>query len=519
MKLPKLTSTAVVLLVLSGCAQQQQLSENTSATGASERPLERRHTGPTKKTAKSITASRPDKKSKRSGSAQKGAQDDVWQVIKKELAFAHDIPDRRISEHLDWLNGNQAYFDNTLNRANLYLPYVVDKVISAGLPAEVALLPFVESAYNPMAISPSGAAGLWQFIPATGELFGLERNAWFEGRHDLVESTDAAIRYIQILNEQFSGDWLLTFAAYNSGPGTVQRAIEANQRKGLGTDFWSLDLSDQTRAYVPRLVALSKVITNPEDYGINRMHIPAKPSFEVVDLNTAVDLTQAARIMGMPAEDIQKLNPGYTRSVIPASGPSRILLPIDKKDDFLSQLSTLPNTSLAPKQQYVVKQGDTLAAIARRNGSSVKELSVLNGLAANSVLRIGQVLRLPGASPAPVSAPKPPAALASSYTVKPGDSIWSIAHAHNLSTRDLLAWNGLTPNSVIRPGQTLKFETHATTSADRQTVSNYEVKHGDSLYNIARQFRVQVKDLLAWNDLSSRATIKPGQQLKIYRSN
>jgi len=519
MKLPKLTSTAVVLLVLSGCAQQQQLSENTSATGPTERPLERRHVSPTKKTVKS-TASRADKKSKKSGSAANtAAQGDVWQVIKKELVFAHDVPDRKISEQLAWLDGNQAYFDNTLDRANLYLPYVVDKVVSAGLPAEVALLPFVESAYNPFAISPGGAAGLWQFIPSTGELFGLERNAWFEGRRDLVESTDAAIRYIQILNEQFKGDWLLTFAAYNSGPGTVQRAIAANQRKGLGTDFWSLNLPHQTVAYVPRLVALSKVITDPESYGIDRMHIPATPSFEVVELDTPIDLAQAARIMGVDAEDIQKLNPGYTRSVTPPTGPSRIVLPIDKKEDFLSQVSTLPQASLTPRQEYVVKQGDTLGAIARRKGSTVQELTVLNGLSANSVLRIGQVLRLPGAAPVAVAAPKPPAAIASSYTVKGGDSLWSIAHAHNISSRDLLAWNGLAPNSVIRPGQILKFETHTSAASEKDNISNYEVKRGDSLYNIARQFRVQVKDLLAWNDLNSRATIRPGQQLKIYRSN
>src|SRR5690606_14426160 len=294
MKLSTIASTAVVLLVASGCAQQQQLSESTTTTDETS-TAQRKHSSlfvpfSTWKTTKQPAAGR--------GKSAPAAHtsEDIWPLLTSQLGFAHDVPDRKIAPQLEWLDGNQEYFDRTLARANLYMPYVLEQVLEAGLPAEVALLPFIESAYNPFAFSPSGAAGLWQFIPATGNEFGLHQTQGYEGRRDIVKSTGAAISYLQQLNTMFEGDWLLTFAAYNGGPGTVQRAIEANQRAGLATDFWSLSLSDETKRYVPRLVALSKVITQPDRFAIERLAIPNKPSFDIVAPERPLDLAQAAKI-------------------------------------------------------------------------------------------------------------------------------------------------------------------------------------------------------------------------------
>jgi membrane-bound lytic murein transglycosylase D len=513
MKPTLLISTAVAIiaiLVLSGCAQQQQLSENNTATGATGR-----YAGifkPSSKAAGSKTQS--TKKSTQQGTHTSDA-DDIWPIIENELSFSKDVPDRKVSHQLAWLDSNQKYFDNTLKRANIYLPYVLDRVLDAGLPSEVALLPFIESAYNPFAESPNGAAGLWQFIPATGNFYGLDQTQWYEGRKDIVESTDAAIRYIQLLNDKFEGDWLLTFAAYNGGPGTVTRAIEANERKGLDTDFWSLDLPSETRRYVPRLVALSKVITQPDKYEIDRMSIPVKPSFDIVELDKPIDLAKAAKIADLDGDHIYKLNPGYTRWATPPSGPYHLVLPTELSSDFLDRLALIPEKQWQPGSEYRVKAGDTLSKIAHSQGVTVKELAISNNISTNAILRIGQVLKTPATSPAGVK-PYSSAAL-SSYKVQPGDSLWSIAKSHNIETADLLIWNNLNSNSVIKPGQTLQF--YKGTQRPAEPMQSYQVKQGDSLYNIAKRFRVAVNDLLAWNDLATSTLIKPGQQLKIYTSN
>ncbi|MCK9504021.1 MAG: LysM peptidoglycan-binding domain-containing protein [Porticoccaceae bacterium] len=515
MKPTLLISTAIAILVLSGCAQQQQLSESNTATGVTAR-----FASIFKPVSKAVSSKnrQPEQYPPKKRSSLDTEIDDIWPIIENELAFSNNIPDRKVSSQLAWLDSNQKYFDNTLKRANIYLPYVLDRVLDAGLPSEVALLPFIESAYNPFAESPSGAAGLWQFIPATGNLYGLDQSQWYEGRKDIVQSTDAAIRYIQLLNESFEGDWLLTFAAYNGGPGTVKRAIEANERKGLKTDFWSLDLPQETRRYVPRLVALSKVITQPDKYEIDRMSIPVKPSFDIVKLDKPIDLAKAAKIADMGGDDIYKLNPGYTRWATPPSGPYHLVLPADLSSDFLDRLASLPEKHWQPGSQYRVKAGDTLSKIARAQGVSTKELAIINNLNSNSILKIGQVLKTPAA--VNLTAAKPSFTTTTPltrYRVQPGDSLWSIAKTHNIQPKDLLVWNNLNANAVIKPGQTLQFYKGAQPSTNQ--ANNYQVKQGDSLYNIAKRFRVAVNDLMAWNDLATNSLIKPGQQLKIYASN
>jgi len=496
---------ASVLLILTGCAQQSQLSESGATSGSK----------------KSIVH-------KRIPYGQRGAQqhnrqaDDIWPIIEDGLWFSHDVPDRKVQRYIDWYTGNDSYFERTLTRASKYMPYVVARLQEHDLPLELALLPFIESAYNPFAYSHSHASGLWQFIPGTGQEMGLRQDWWYEGRRDIVDSTDAAIRYLKILNSMFDGDWLLTLAAYNSGPGTVSRAREANRQKGMATDYWSLDLRDETRNYVPRLVALAKVLSDPERFAVNRISIPAESHFTVVEVKEQVDLAQAAKLANISADEIYNLNPGFSRWVTPPNGPFRILLPSARADGFADLLARTPRQTWHPGGEYVVKAGDTLGRIAANHGITVNDLSQLNQLD-STLLQIGQVLRLPVSSTAASSLAANVAASPASprtYQVKSGDSLWSIAHAHNTRVQDLLAWNGLDSGATLFPGQQLKIGSGSRSVAGSSAAGNsqvsYQVKRGDSLYEIARRFRVEVNDILAWNDLGQRQVIHPGQNLTLF---
>ena len=494
---------ASLLLILTGCAQQSQLS-GTEASG--------KHAGSSKRKPILFSGLRSQH--------HKSRGDDIWPIIEDGLTFAHEVPDHKVARYIDWYSGNESYFNRTLARADKYMPYVVEKLQENDLPMELALLPFIESAYNPFAYSHSHASGLWQFIPDTGREMGLKQDWWYEGRRDIVDSTDAAIRYLKILNTMFDGDWQLTLAAYNGGPGTVSRAMEANRARGKPTDFWSLSLREETRAYVPQLIALSKVLSNPGEYDIDRRSIPAKPGFSIVEVKDQIDLSQAAKLANISPEEIHHLNPGFSRWVTPPQGPHRLLLPSQRVDGFLDRLATAPRNTWRPGGEYVVKAGDTLGRIAANHGIGLQELTQLNQLKSTH-LRIGQVLRIPGDSPAVSNlalnvGANTTARGNSRYSVKPGDSLWSIARSHNLKVEQLLAWNGLKQGDVIAPGQQLTIRPETQGTATPNTQVSYEVKRGDSLYDIARRFRVEVKDILAWNDMELRQLIQPGQSLTLY---
>ena len=496
---------ACVLLILTGCAQQSQRSESGAVSG----------------NKKIISHKRIPSPGQRGSPQRSGQPDDIWPIIEDGLWFSHDVPDRKIQRHIDWYTDNNSYFERTLTRASRYMPYVVAKLQEHELPMELALLPFVESAYNPFAYSHSHASGLWQFIPGTGQEMGLRQDWWYEGRRDIIDSTDAAIRYLKLLNTMFDGDWLLTLAAYNSGPGTVSRAMAANRKKGLATDFWSLSLRDETRNYVPRLVALAKVLSDPERFAINRLSIPVESHFTVVEIKDQVDLAQAAKLANISADEIYNLNPGFSRWVTPPNGPFRILLPRTRATGFADLLARTPRQSWQPGGEYVVRAGDTLGRIAADHGLTVKDLTQRNQLDTTR-LQIGQVLRLPISSTVATQlTSNSTAGMATAprhYQVKSGDSLWSIARAHNTRVQDLLTWNNLSSDAVISPGQQLKLGLATGVNAPSKSQVSYQVKRGDSLYNIARRFQVEIHDILAWNDLGQQQVIHPGQNLTLFPS-
>jgi len=434
----------------------------------------------------------------------------VWQKIAEAQVFAKDVENAEIKKYRDWYNGRQHYFDRLGARAQLYMAHIVEEFENNNLPLELALLPFVESAYNPFAYSPSGAAGLWQFMRPTGDHLGLKRDQWYDGRRDIISSTDAAIRYFKYLNKRFKGDWLLTLAAYNAGEGTVNKAIRTNQRKGKDSDFWSLHLPRETRTYVPKLIALAQVSASPTDYQLVLPNIPTKVYFEVVELSQQIDLYQVSLLADMSIDGVYRLNPGCQQSATPPEGPHRLLIPHHKAASFSSRLSDTPKDNWLKIREYKVQHGDTLSEIAQRHGLSSQSLMAQNNMS-SSRIRAGQTLNIHSISSAYLPSFARPTQY---YRVRHGDSLWKIAQAYQVKTHNLARWNGLKPKAPLKIGKRLTIRSPVPASSQGRL--SYKIKKGDSLSVISKQFKVSVSDIVRWNKLNSRGVIKAGQTLNLF---
>lgn len=447
----------------------------------------------------------------------------LWQ----ELVNGYGLPevaDEKITKYLQWFSNNQAYIDKSIEQSKPYIFYVTHQLKENDLPLELALLPFVESAYNPMAVSRSKAVGIWQFVPRTGRNFGLQQNSWYDGRRDLVASTDAAIRYLKRLNAMFDGDWLLAIAAYNAGEGSVARAIKKNHRNGKPTDFWSLPLSKQTQSYVPQLLALSKIVANPQKYDLVLAEIPNTPYFTNINLNAPIDLAQAARMANMDAQELHMLNAGYAKWITATSGSHNLLVPLANADDFSMVLDKLPKLGpIKTDAIYYVKSGDTLGAIARKFGTKVADIQKFNRL--NSThLSIGQELIIPGdevwvseyaALAKQEATNQQRKVITMNYKVKSGDNLWIIAKKNNVKLASLMQWNNLTGKSKLKPGQNLIVSQQINYDPKDNKIT-YQIQPGDTLHTIAHRFDVSKQDLLSWNKVKNESYIHPGQELTIY---
>lgn len=376
------------------------------------------------------------------------------------------------------------YFDRLTENASPWLYHIVSEIEERGMPLEIALLPAVESNFEPLARSPRSAAGLWQFMPETGKYFGLEQNTWYDGRQDIVASTDAALEYLQKLHRMFDGDWFNALAAYNWGEGNVLKAIKKNAALGKPTDYWSLDLPRETREFVPRLLAISTIIKDPKAYGVELEPIADAPYFEPVPLEQQIDLEAAADLLGLSPDYLKRLNPGYRGKATPpdTDGNHVLALPIDKADLFRRRVATLGPKSLAPTSivepppirlsadkpttashthDYQIRRGDTLASIAHAHGTNIGELKRLNRGLNPRRLNVGQRLRVPNAqqvrsSSAAASGNKTDKADKKVvHTVRSGDSLWEIARRYQVSVANLRRWNKLHRNHTLQLGEKL----------------------------------------------------------------
>lgn len=453
--------------------------------------------------------------------------EDIWERIRAGYKLQDQIgTNPRIERQRFGFASRPASIQQMAERSGPYIHYIVERLEENGMPLELALLPMIESSYNPLAYSPAHAAGLWQFIPSTGRHFNLRQTNWYDGRRDITASTNAAISYLKRLHDMFNGDWLLALAAYNAGEGTVSRAIERNQRKGLPTDYWNLPLPRETQDYVPKLLAVSQIIQTPASYGVALAPIANEPYFEEVAIKHQLDLSQLAAMTDLDKEELFQLNPAYKQGIT-LDGPRRLLVPVDKADGLSESLSRLKPESLVQWQRYQVRNGDSLHAIANRHHVTVSTLRDINRLSGNH-LRVGQTLLIPqnaGSTPlAPLfeRSPSPPVAkqqapAVRTYRVRRGDTLWGIAQRHGVSESDLRRWNQL-QGSRLKAGQILSLNTASAqpaASGQRQSVTYYKVRRGDSLSTIAQRFSVRTQHIKQWNPSLGRI-LKPGQTLALY---
>jgi membrane-bound lytic murein transglycosylase D len=324
------------------------------------------------------------------------------------------------------------------------------------MPTELALVPMFESAFNPMAYSRSHASGLWQFIPGTGRRYELKQNMWYDGRRDVLASTEAALDYLRDLYEMH-GDWHLALASYNWGENNVARAVTKNRKRGKPVDYLSLDMPRETRGYVPKLQALKNLIANPAAYGITLAPIANEPYFATVTKTRDIDVKLAAELAEMPVEEFINLNPGFSRPLIRSAVAPRIVLPADKVETFHDNLEKLEDRDLVSWKTYKPRRGDTLESIARQHGLSLAQLREVNGIHPRS-RRVPELLVVPieggeAFARLPIMYAPPVPHGGRTHVVRRGETPWSIARRYGIPLKDLQRWNRI--GNHITAGQRL----------------------------------------------------------------
>ena len=448
-------------------------------------------------------------------------EDTVWETIRQGFGLA-DLPEAVVNRELKRYTKHLQYTQRMAFRSRMYLYYIVSETQRRGMPTEIALLPFVESAFQPEALSKSKAAGLWQFIPSTGDIFDLRQSSWRDDRLDVLESTRAALDYLQNLYQQF-GDWHLALAAYNWGEGSIRRVISINERRGRPTDFMSLQLPSETARYVPKLLAIKALIKEPQKFNLKLPEIANEPYFVRITKSRDLDLETAAQLAETDLEEFKLLNPSFNRPVIVAAHQRPILIPAEKADVFVSNLLNWQATGkpLSNWSTYTLKPGDTLLKVANRFGMTVPDLRAANKIPTGRNVKIGSTLLVKQAGSEDISHSEAkskmelvplPSKRRITYHVRKGDTISTVAKRFGVSITDIRRINRLKGN-VIRVGQRLKLEVR---DVKRRKISarNYTVRSGDTLYSIAKKFNLSVSHLRDTNDLDD-LQLKPGQRLRI----
>ncbi len=471
----------------------------------------------------------------------------------KEVLDGFSIParkDARLTPHLLWYKKNTEYLTRVLTRARPYLYHIVKKTRKKRLPLELALLPAVESAFRAYAYSPGSAAGLWQFIPATGKTYGLKQNWWIDERRSLLASTDAALYFLKDMAREFDGDWTLAFAAYNAGAGNVRKAIrkyyeaekkkakkKKNTKKIPKPTFWDLPLPKETQGYVPRILALARFLEQTDKYKFVLPEIPNRPlTLPVSTGKRQIDLSLAAELAEIPLEEIYELNAGLNQWATPPDGPHQLLLPASHVERFHKNLKLAP-APLIEWRRHKVKSGETMSEIALKYKTTAGMIRKQNKMKSNK-LRAGKEITIP--------IPRQPidsytmtasarldklqnrkrSGLRREHQVAKGETLWDISRKYGVSTNQLARWNGMAPKDTLREGKKLvvwvrerpmpelkKRPTFATKMAT-QTIY-YTVRQNDTLSEIAEKFHTSTRSLMKLNKLKKGAVIKAGQTLAI----
>lgn len=513
----RLLQLSAVLLMLAACQTgiQQAPSESSSPPAQAEN----RATSAVKSTASSSAGS----------TAQAPViYTDVWHRLRDGLQLLQHYFHPEVDRWLARYANDQRLFDLITERAEPFLFFIVDETERRGLPLELALLPVVESSYDPNAYSAQHAVGLWQFLGPTARSFGVQLDWWYDGRRDPHMATLAALDYLTSLHQQFDEDWLLALAAYNTGSPNLRRAIRRSARGGGATDFWKLPLAPETLAHVPKLLALARIIADPDAHGIALSPICNCPKLIKVAINGQIDLREAARLADIDYGELRQLNPGYLQWATHPDHPQTLYVPADKADSFARKLAEIPTDQLLTWDRYEILPGDTLGGIARRLGTEVEVLRVINGLSSNQIIA-GRSLLVPRGlnadsdlnrlAAAARRYNKPPASVPARYTVRRGDNLWLIARRFQLRSSDIMAHNGIAPDALLMPGQILDlgFASSPTRSVagGESDANQYRVRPGDTMADIAAHLDLRLQELLQWNGFRGDEIIYPNQLIRI----
>jgi len=510
----RLVLTALAIQLTAGCASLDTPSQST-ATSADEQYAD------IADLSTHVPPSSGGPSANKTTSAGTG-KDPFWEELRQGFRLTgsgHAAVVKRATAY----GRNPRQVERIFQRGEPYLAYIYEEVKKRNFPTEIVLLPFVESSYDPFAYSHGRAAGLWQFIPGTGKMYGLKQDWWYDGRRDVVASTQAALNYLDYLQQRFDGDWLLAIAAYNSGSGNVSKAIKRNRKAGKPTDFWHLQLPQETVAYVPKLLAISDVVRRPSKYNVVLAPVDPVPTFTLVDTRGQLDIAIAAELATIDTEQLYLLNPGFNRWSTHPDGPHQLAIPLAQAAVFEENLAALPDDQRAKWVRHKVRKGETLSHIARHYNTTVGVLRNTNVLK-NSNIRIGQHLLVPVAAQdasryaalakhlQPAGAPHNK----QTHKVRQGDSLWKIARQYDVTVNQVTRWNRLDGGALIKPGQQLVIWKNGKASGKRVRTVNYTVRNGDSLYLIAKKFNVSINDLRRWNNLSKGKYLQPGQHLKLH---
>lgn len=451
--------------------------------------------------------------------------DNLWDYLAQNMSlpYANNV---RLQAKKEWYLKHPQYMDRVAKRAGPFLYYIIQEIEARALPLELALLPIVESSFDPFAYSHGSAAGMWQFISSTGKRYGMNQNWWYDGRRDVIASTRGALDYLAYLHRYFDGDWLHALAAYNSGEGRVGKAIKANRRAGKPTDFWSLKLPRETRSYVPKLLALVDILKHGNKYDFTWPHIPNEPVIDVVETGSQIDLALAAEFSGLSVTELHALNPGYNRWATAPDGPHRLVLPKQNIAQFKARLaSTAPDERLH-WVRHKVKRGESLGTIAQRYTTTIDVIKTFNQLKSNTIYQ-NQYLLVPVALQSLDNYTltqsqrlaklqnKPSQSIKIKHTVVSGDTLWDLARKYKVSSKAIARWNGMGPKDFIRPGQNLVIHLPKDKKAGILRNIIYTVRSGDSLARIGQKFSVKIRDIIRWNQLEGQKYLQPGQKLKL----
>lgn len=458
------------------------------------------------------------------------AYGNVWERVIDQFALPDCAAHEASLQWARWYADRPDYMARVFKRAQPWIYYIAGELEKRKMPGELALLPIVESAYDPFAFSSGRALGTWQFISETGKRYGLNQNWWYDGRRDVWASTVAALEYLNTMAGIFDGDWLLALAGYNAGENRILREVQRNQSAGRPADYWNLSLPRETRGYVPKLLGLACLFKNAADYQFVIADTPNEPVVAAVEMGQQADLVLLSQMSGVPVDVLFTLNPGYNRWATAPGGPFRVVLPLENAGTLQAALETA-GTELMKWDQVVVERGDTLSLLASRHQVPIDVLRHTNNLNGDTI-HPGQRLRLPRDDQLMID---PLYAAAASelqqlqagliaadrvtHSVRPGENLSVIARRYKVSVKDLQRWNDINDPRTLRAGRQLVVF-HTPTQAPGIAGSGsgtvkYVVQRGDSLWSIARRYKVKINDLRSWNDLNSGSTIRPGQSIQI----